>query len=142
MAELKTKQNKKSVPQFLKSVENKKRVEDAKVIIEMMKDITGDKPKMWGDSVIGFGTYHYKYESGREGDWFVTGVSPRKANLTVYIMSGFGDNDPLLKKLGKYKTSKSCLYITKLENVDLKILRKLIEKSVEHMNTRTDGGVC
>ena len=91
---------------------------------------------MWGDSIIGFGTYHYKYASGREGDWFVTGFSPRKQNLTLYIMSGFDEYDALMKKLGKYKTGKACLYINKLEDVDMAVMRELIQKSVAHLSDK------
>ena len=98
----------------------------------MMKKITGKKPKLWDSNIVGFGSYHYKYASGREGDWFLTGFSPRKQALTLYIMPGFGDYGPLMKKLGKYKTGKSCLYIKKLEDVDQKTLKELIAKSVRH----------
>ena len=88
---------------------------------------------MWGDSIVGFGNYHYKYKSGREGDWFLTGFSPRKQNLTLYIMAGFSGYDNLLKDLGKYKTGKSCLYINKLEDVNLDVLRELVKQSAEHV---------
>ena len=88
---------------------------------------------MWGDSIVGFGSYHYKYKSGREGDWPMTGFSPRKRNLTLYIMPGFSEYDDLLTNLGKYKTGKSCLYINKIEDVDLDVLRELVQQSVEHM---------
>jgi hypothetical protein len=89
---------------------------------------------MWGDSIVGFGSYHYRYASGREGDWFVTGFSPRKQNLTLYIMAGFDNYDHLLQNLGKHKTGKSCLYIKRLEDVDLDTLRELVSQSVQHMN--------
>lgn len=89
---------------------------------------------MWGSSIVGFGDYHYKYESGREGDWFVTGFSPRKQNLTLYIMAGFDNYDQLLSRLGKYKTGKSCLYINKLDDVDLDVLKELVAQSAAHMN--------
>jgi hypothetical protein len=88
---------------------------------------------MWGDSIIGFGSYHYEYASGREGDWFLTGFSPRKQNLTLYLMSGFEEYDNLLKNLGKFKTGKSCLYIKKIEDVDLQTLTELVKQSVAHM---------
>jgi hypothetical protein len=133
MAELKTKPNKKSVQKFLKNPENKKYAEDAQVVLKMMENITGEKPAMWGGTIVGFGSYHYKYPSGQEGDWFLTGFSPRKANLTIYIMAGFEKSQPLLKKLGKHKTSKSCLYIKKLDDIDLKVLSKLIKESFVHM---------
>jgi len=100
-----------------------------------MKEVTGKEPEMWGDSIIGFGSYHYKYASGREGDWFVTGFSPRKQNLTLYIMGGFDNYDVLLGKLGKHKTGKSCLYINKLDDVDMDVLKTLVRASVEHMET-------
>ena len=90
-------------------------------------------PKMWGDTIIGFGSYHYKYASGREGDWFITGFSPRKQNLTIYIMNGFDRYTELMSQLGKYKTSKSCLYIKKMEDIDLEILSNLINESVKYM---------
>jgi hypothetical protein len=98
-----------------------------------MQQATQAPPKMWGTSIVGFGEYHYTYASGREGDWFLAGFSPRKNNLTLYIMSGFDDYAALLSKLGKYKTGKACLYINKLQDVDLAILRSLIERSVAHM---------
>ena len=100
-----------------------------------MKEVTGSRPKMWGDSIVGFGSCHYKYASGREGDWFVAGFSPRKANLTLYIMAGFSRYKELLAKLGRHKTGKSCLYIKRLADIDLAILRQLVEDSVAHVST-------
>jgi hypothetical protein len=133
MAELKTQRNRKSVTKFLAGVKDAKRRQDAKKVLALMKDVTGEKPEMWGDSIVGFGTYRYKYESGREGEWMVTGFSPRKANLTLYIMSGFSKYQELLGGLGKHKTGKSCLYINRLEDVDLTVLRRLIRESVAHV---------
>ncbi len=133
MSELKTKQNEASVEAFLDSVEDEKKRKASYTILELMKDVTQEEPKMWGDSIIGFGSYHYKYKSGREGDWPITGFSPRKQNLTLYIMSGFSEYDNLLNDLGKYKTGKSCLYINKIEDVDLDVLRELVRQSVDHM---------
>lgn len=133
MAELKTKVNKASVENFLKKVTDVKKREDCFIIFEMMKKITKEEPKMWGPSIVGFGKYHYKYESGREGDFFISGFSPRKQNLTIYIMPGFGRYEELLEKLGKYKNSISCLYIKKLEDVDLKILEKLVLESFKYL---------
>ena len=133
MAELKTKPNDKSVTDFLNRVENDTKREDSFTILELMKEVTGVEPIMWGDSIIGFGSYHYKYASGREADWFLTGFSPRVQNLTLYIMDGFEDYDALLGKLGKHSTGKSCRYVKRLENIDLDILRKMVEKSVAHM---------
>ena len=102
-------------------------------IAKMMKQVTKAEPKMWGTSIVGFGTYHYKGKSGREGDWMLVGFSPRKQNLTLYIMAGFDRYDELLKKLGKYTTGKSCLYIKKLADVDKKVLKELVSESVKVM---------
>ena len=128
-AENKTRPTGASVTAFIDAVENDTRRRDAKTLLAMMKKITGEKAKMWGPSIIGFGEYHYKYESGREGDMLNVGFSPRKANMAVYVMGSIADDDPLRDKLGKYKTGRSCLYINKLEDVDLKVLEKLIAKS-------------
>jgi len=133
MAELKTQKNDGDVIAFLNSVAHEKRRTDSFKVLELMKEVTGETPKMWGNSIIGFGQYHYKYASGREGDWFLTGFSPRKQSLTLYIMAGFDDYDELMSRLGKYKTGKSCLYINKLEDVDQDVLRTLVKKSAEHM---------
>ena len=133
MAELKTQKNDASVEAFLSGVENEKKRQDSFAILKLMQDVTGDKGQMWGDSIIGFGSYHYIYASGREGDWFLVGFSPRKQSLTLYIMSGFDEYDGLLSKLGKYKTGKSCLYVNKLEDVDMDTLRELVDQSVQHM---------
>jgi hypothetical protein len=134
MAELKTKINNADVEVFLNGIEDGKRREDCFAVLELMKKITKAEPKMWGASIVGFGNYHYKYESGREGDWFISGFSPRKQNLTLYIMSGFTRYDELLAKLGKHKTGKSCLYINKLEDIDLDVLAEMIETSVKNVN--------
>jgi hypothetical protein len=134
MAELKTKQNEQSVTDFLQAVPDERKRDDSFAILELMKEVTGQEPKMWGDSIIGFGNYHYKYATGREGDWFLTGFSPRKQNLTLYIMSGFDEYDELLKKLGKYKTGKACLYINKLADVEISVIKELIQKSVAHLS--------
>ncbi len=134
MAELKTKPNRKSPVKFLNSVADKMRCKDSFVILDLMKEITGEEPVMWGDSIIGFGKYHYKYDSGREGEWFVAGFSPRKQNLTLYLMSGAKREEELLKKLGKHKTGKGCLYLNKLEDIDLKVLKQLVKKSVSHLS--------
>lgn len=133
MAELKTKLNEASVEAFLAKIEDEKKRQDAQAINALMQQVTGYEAKMWGDSIIGYGTYHYKYASGREGDWMLAGFSPRKQNLTLYIMSGFEDYDALLAKLGKHTTGKACLYIKKLEDVDLNVLRELVKQSVAHM---------
>lgn len=133
MAELKTQKNEASVEAFLNSVSDEKKREDSFAILELMQEVTGEAPAMWGDSIVGFGSYHYKYASGREGDWFLTGFSPRKRNLTLYIMAGFKQYETLLAKLGKYKTGKSCLYINRLADVDLPTLRELIRQSAAHL---------
>lgn len=133
MAELKTQKNDASVEAFLHSVDEKRR-DDCFALLELMEDVTGAPAKMWGTSIVGFGDYHYKYETGREGDWFVAGFSPRKQNLTLYIMAGFEHYDELLGKLGKHSTGKSCLYIKRLSDVDTGVLRQLVQASVEHMN--------
>ena len=133
MAELKTKKTKASVDKFLNSIKDEKKREDSYTILKLMKQITKEEPIMWGTSMVGFGSYHYKYASGREGDWFLSGFSPRKQNLTLYIMSGFSKNQNLLKKLGKHKTGKGCLYINKIEDIDIKVLKELIKQSVSYL---------
>jgi hypothetical protein len=133
MAQLKTQPNDQGVTDFLNTVENETRRQDSFTILELMQQVTGDEPKMWGDSIIGFGTYQHKYASGRQGEWFLTGFSPRVQNLTLYIMSGFDEYEDLLAKLGKHSTGKSCLYVKRLENIDLDVLEELIEKSVALM---------
>ncbi len=133
MAELKTKKNTASVDAFLRSVADPKQRQDAGRVMRLMREVTGQKPTMWGASIIGFGNYRCKYPSGRECDWFLTGFAPRKGNLTLYVMPGFDRYGPLLKRLGKHKTGKSCLYIKRLEDVDLPTLRELVRASVEHL---------
>lgn len=133
MSDLKTKKNDGDVEAFLNTVEPEKKRKDAFEILELMEEVTGEKGKMWGDSIIGFGSYRYTYASGREGDWMLVGFSPRKQNITLYIMSGFDNYQNLLDKLGKHKTGKSCLYINKTEDVDMDVLRDLVKQSVDHM---------
>jgi hypothetical protein len=133
VAELKTKKTDASVQAFLDAVEHPARREDSYAILEMMREITGAEPAMWGASIVGFDTYHYRYASGQEGEWPVVGFSPRKRYLTLYIMSGFDAYDDLLSQLGKYKTGKACLYINKLADVDQETLRELIRQSVDHV---------
>ena len=132
-AELKTKVNDVSVEGFLNSVADEQKREDCFEILKLMKQVTKETPKMWGTSIVGSGSYHYKGASGREGDWMLTGFSPRKQNLTLYLMSGFDAHKDLLKKLGKYKTSVGCLYINKLADVDKKVLKELVAASVKTM---------
>lgn len=105
-------------------------------VLEIMKDVTGEDPEMWGDSIVGFGRYRYEYESGTKGEWMITGFSPRKGDLTLYLMSGFDGVADLMSRLGKHKTGKSCLYLKKLADVDVKVSRKIVEKSVKGMASR------
>ena len=137
MAELKTKPIKKDVNQYIQSVENAQVRQDCETLRELMGKITNSNGVMWGESIIGFGKYHYKYESGREGDWFLTGFSPRKQNLTLYIMSGFSKFNDLMAGLGKYKTGKACLYVKSLDVIDIKVLESLLRGSVNHLKKRS-----
>ena len=121
------------VDTFLDAVDDERRRKDARTVKSMMERITGWEPKMWGPGIVGFGEYHYRYDSGREGDFLITGFSPRKRALTIYVMPGFTRYDALMGKLGKFKTGKSCLYINKLTDVDLAVLEELIRRSVEYM---------
>ena len=128
-ADLSTRPTASSVESFIDTVENETRRKDAKTLLAMMKKVTGEKPVMWGPSMIGFGSYHYKYESGREGDMLAVGFSPRKANMVLYVLGSLGDDEPLLQKLGPYENGKSCLYVKSLDKVDLGVLEKLVAKS-------------
>ena len=132
-AEVKTKVNEASVERFLNSVADEAARKDCFELLKMMKQVTKEEPKMWGTSIVGFRSYHYKGASGREGDWFLTGFSPRKQNLTLYLNHGFDVHEDLLKKLGKYKTGMGCLYVKKLEDVDKKVLKELVTESVKRM---------
>lgn len=134
----KTTANDESVEQFLNAVEDEQKRQDSFTILELMKQVTGMEPKMWGTSIVGFGSYHYKYDSGREGDAILAGFSPRKQALTIYNMGGFEESDDLLKKLGKHTTGKGCLYIKRLDDVDLPTLKTLIEESVKRVKERAD----
>lgn len=136
MTGLKTQKNKASVKAFLDSVEHDTRRKHAQAVVKLMKRITGLRPQMWGTSIIGFGSYRYRNSSGREAEWFLTGLSPRKQALTIYIMSGFSNYDALLKRLGKFKTGRACLYVNKLEDVDLSVLEQLIAESVAFMREK------
>jgi hypothetical protein len=137
MAELKTKPTKVSVEKFINAVSDEGRREDCRQVARIMEEITGEKPTMWGPSIVGFGTYHYKYASGREGDWPITAFSPRKQDLTLYIMPGFEEHGDLMKQLGKHRTGKSCLYIKRLSDVHVPTLKKLIRESVKRMRRLT-----
>ena len=133
LAELKTKQNDASVKEFLGKIADERKRRDAFTILELMQEITGEKPKMWGPSIVGFGSYHYKYDSGHEGDMCVAGFSPRKEALTLYLTTGFEKRTELMKKLGKHKTGKVCLYLKRLEDVSLPVLKELIAESVKQV---------
>ena len=133
MAENKTKATGASVTAFINSIDDTQKRADARKVAAMMRKATGKRAKLWGPSIVGYGTYHYKYASGREGDFLMTGFSPRKQALTVYVIPGFENFEALMNKLGKYKTGKSCLYIKRLSDVDEKILEQLINRSVKYM---------
>ena len=136
MAELKTKPTDESVHKYLNGIADPVKRADSLTILKMMTEITGQKPKMWGTSIVGFGSYHYKYASGQEADWPLISFSPRKQNLTLYVLCGSAGNDELLQKLGKHSTGKSCLYIKWLDDVDLPTLKKLIKQSYKEATSR------
>ena len=136
MPELKTRPNDADVTSFLNSIDNYQRKKDSFTILQIMSDLVGEKPVMWGNSIVGFGKYHYKYPSGRTGDWFTVGFSPRKQALTLYIMTGFNHYQELISRLGKYKIGKSCLYIKKLDDVDQYVLAELIVESAKYMKNK------
>lgn len=129
MAENKTQKTTASVSGFIAGIEDERKRKDAEKLIEMMRRVTGEAPKMWGPSIIGFGSHHYRYESGREGDWPRVGFSPRKQSLVLYMTDGFEGYGALLGKLGKHSTGKSCLYIKRLEDVDANVLETMVERS-------------
>lgn len=133
MAELKTKENSKSVDLFLDSVKDEKKRDDCYKIMDWMKKATGKEPKMWGKNIVGFGNYHYKYKSGREGDWFMTGFSPTKTNISLHLIAGFERYHDLMDNLGKCKTGRGCLYIKTLDDIDTKTLKTLIKRSFAEM---------
>ena len=135
-AENKTKAASVSPESFIQTVEHDVRRADAKVLLDLFADVTQLVPRMWGPSIIGYGRYHYKYESGREGEFMMTGFSPRKANQVIYIMPGYTDHSAILDRIGKYKIGKSCLYINKLADIDLDVLRELITAGFEDMKSR------
>ena len=130
MAALKTAIDSDDVKRFLDSVSDDKRRADGLAVLELMREVTGLQPALWRGSIVGFGSYHYRYDSGREGDWFLTGFSPRKQALSLYIIDGFDQYQQLLAALGTYRTGKSCLYVNRLEDIDLPVLRKLVRQSV------------
>jgi hypothetical protein len=140
MAENKTRPTRASVTAFMAAIHDPGMRADAKKVAAMMRRATGKRARMWGPSIVGYGSYHYRYESGREGDFMITGFSPRKQALTIYIMPGFSRFPDLMSKLGKYKTGKSCLYIRRLADVDETVLERLIEESVSYMRAHYETG--
>jgi hypothetical protein len=133
MVEMKTRENDADVIAFLNGVADDRRRQDCLALVALMEDATGAQAKMWGEAIVGFGSYHYKYASGREGDWFLAGFSPRKQNLTIYISAGFEPYETLMAELGKYKTGKSCLYVKRLDDIKLETLRELVKQAAQRM---------
>jgi hypothetical protein len=133
MATLKTVRTDASVEAFLKKIPDEARRKDCQILARMMRKVVGAPGRMWGTAIVGFGDYRYKYASGKENDWFVAGFSPRKQDLTLYLMGGFAGHPAIMKRLGKHSTSKSCLYIKRLSDVDVSVLEELITASVEHL---------
>jgi hypothetical protein len=133
---LKTKPTSESVHDFIEAIPDENIRADCHTLCSMMEDVTGEPPVLWGPSIVGFDKFHYVYDSGREGDWLLTGFSPRKKNLSLYLMDGCSEHQQLLDKLGKHKSSVSCLYINKLADVDLMILRQIIKKSVDKLKLK------
>jgi hypothetical protein len=139
MAQNKTVPTDQSVDEFLNAVPDERKRKDSFAILELMQQVTGLEPTMWGDKIVGFGSYHYKYDSGREGDMMLTGFSPRKQNLSLYIMGGLENYRDLLEKLGRHSTGGSCLYIKRLDDVDLSTLKRLIDESVQRIRQNPDA---
>jgi hypothetical protein len=138
VAENKTRATEVDPADFIAAVDHPTRRADAMVLLELMRRVTGCEPTMWGPSIVGFGRYHYRYESGREGDSPITGFSPRKANLVVYVMPGYDDHSAILARLGKHRIGKSCLYINKLADVDLTVLEELVAAGVASVRAQYD----
>lgn len=136
MADLKTKPTDQHVERFIDAIDDPQQQEDSRTLVELMCRATNEEPKMWGDSIVGFGDYHYKYESGREGDWFLAGFSPRKGKFSIYVMAGFDEYEELMSALGKHKTGKSCLDVKRLQDVDLSVLEELVSRSARHVAAR------
>jgi hypothetical protein len=137
MAELKTKATDQSVAEFIKGIEDDAVRNDCDRLLVMMKKATGEQPKMWGSSIVGFGSYRYRYSTGKEGEWFKVGFAPRKKNLTLYLMSGFTGQNDLLSRLGKHTTGKGCLYVKSLEGIDEKVLTELIDRSLAFVEAQS-----
>jgi len=139
MGALKTKKNKTSVKAFIKAIEDDQRRSDCIVLDKIMEEVTGQKAELWGPSIVGYGSYHYIYSSGQEGDWMAAGFASRKQALTLYFMAGFDHYEELMSKLGKYKIGKSCLYVKKLDDIDLDVLKILIRESYDFIKKRYPG---
>lgn len=141
MSENKTVETNESVENFLQTIEDEQQQKDSYVLVDIFKEVSGSSPKLWGNSILGFGNYHYKYKSGREGDWFYIGFSPRKGKLSLYVYSDTADNQKLLKSLGKYKMGKSCIYVKKLEDIDQNVLRQICSNTtLRKMDEDYKGG--
>jgi hypothetical protein len=139
MAELKTRPSRRSVTKFLAGIRDPELRRDCTTLVRLMKKVTGARPVMWGSSVVGFGSYHYRYASGREGDWFETGFSPRKGSLTIYLMGGAAREPALRKRLGPHKTGVGCLYVKRLADLDPRVLARLVTSSVREVRARARG---
>ena len=133
MSELKTQRTNQSVDEFLLTIPDEQKRRDCITLVDLMQEATGSKPVMWSSGIVGFGTYRYHYASGRSGEWLLTGFAPRKQNITLYIMAGFEQYNDLMQRLGTYKTGKSCLYIKRLADVDVAVLKQLVVESAKHM---------
>ena len=133
---LKTTPSDADVDAFIASVEDPQKRDDSRALCRMMAEETGEPPKMWGSSIVGFGSYHYRYASGREGDWMALGFAPRKANLTLYLMDGFDGYRDLLARLGKHSTGRSCLYVKRLSDVDADVLREMVRRSYRYTTSQ------
>ena len=136
MSDLKTRPTASSVDGFIDAVEDEHKRADCRVVAQLMAEITGAEGVMWGSSIVGFGSYHYRYASGREGDFFEAGFSPRKRALTIYVMAGFAEYEDLLARLGKHSTGKSCLYVRRLDDIDLDVLREMLIRSVAYIRAK------
>lgn len=136
MSDLKTRPTASSVDAFIDAVDDERKRTDCRVVADLMAEITGAEGVMWGPSIVGFGNYRYRYASGREGDFFEAGFSPRKRALTIYVMAGFAEYDDLLARLGKHSTGKSCLYVKRLADIDLDVLREMLIRSVAYIRAK------
>jgi hypothetical protein len=137
VASPKTQPSDASVDAFLAGIEDPQKREDSQAICRLMADETGERPRMWGAGIVGFGTYHYVYATGRKGDWMALGFAPRKANLTLYLMDGFTGYEELLARLGKHSTGRSCLHVKRLADVDVEVLREMVRRSYRHTTAAT-----